>query len=121
VKEVVRAYFQAREWLFVEALDAAMGRAYVQINHIDWAVLGDDVTGREVLGEIHRLPGRERRQMNCVLIGAHAANFDSAAAFVSGVNSYIHPDDPAMLETCLEQARELFDRHQLLWQVGERK
>jgi CheY-like chemotaxis protein len=119
VREGVQAYFQARKWQVIDARDAAAGRAYLQKNRIDWAVLGDDAAGREVLDAVHRLPGRERRAINCVLLGENAASFDSLAAFVAGVNSYIHPDHPSKLETSLEQARELFDRHQLLWQSGE--
>ena len=115
IAAAVRSYFQARQWEVVEVHEPTAGKAYLRGNRFRGVVLDDSAPGRQVLEEIHRLPGRERREMNCVLIGNQAESFDPLAAFVAGVNSYISSDEAEELETSLQRAQELFDRHLQLW------
>ncbi|MDZ7759709.1 MAG: zinc-ribbon domain-containing protein [Desulfovermiculus sp.] len=113
--EKVRFYLQDRGWQIVEAPNPRMGKAYLRTYRLELVVLEDSDPGREVLAEIHGLSGRERREMNCVLIGERAASFATLTAFVLGVNTYVHQDDPQGVETALDQAQELFHQYRQLW------
>jgi phage FluMu protein Com len=115
LRETARSLFRSGGWEIIEVEDGRTGQAYLRSNRFHWAILEDSPAGREVLEEIHRLPGHERRELNCVLIGDKAASFDRIAAFVAGVNCYLHPEHALGLEKALEQAGEAFDRHQRLW------
>ncbi|MBS3780888.1 MAG: zinc-ribbon domain-containing protein [Desulfovermiculus sp.] len=115
----VGVYLQYRGWQVIEAQSSRMGKAYIQAYHLELVVVEDSDPGREVLAEIHRLPGRERREMNCVLLGDRTASFDSLTAFVLGVNSYVHQDDSQGLETALDQAQDLFHQYRQLWLAAE--
>ncbi|WP_027369767.1 zinc-ribbon domain-containing protein [Desulfovermiculus halophilus] len=115
LREAVRSSFRSGGWEVIEVEDGPTGQAYLRSNRFHWVVVEDCPAGREVLAEVHRLPGHERREMNCVLIGDKAASFDRIAAFVAGVNCYLHPEHPSGLEQALEQAGEAFERHQRLW------
>lgn len=115
VASALRSYFGQRNWQIIEVQDPKKGRAYLQVNRVHWAVLEDSDPGREVLREINLLPGRERREMNCVLIGDRAVSFDALTAFVLGVNSYVHPEDESGLEIALDQAHALFEDHRHMW------
>jgi PleD family two-component response regulator len=109
---------QERGWQVIEAQSPRMGKAYLQAYRLELVVMEDSEPGREVLAEIHRLPGRERREMNCVLIGDRTASFDTRTAFVLGVNSYVHQDDSQGLETALDQAQDLFQQYRQLWMAA---
>jgi len=111
----VRSCLQNRGWQVVQASTPRMGRAYVQTYRLELVVLEDSEQGREVLAEVHRLSGRERREMNCVLVGDRTASFDTLTAFVLGINSYVRQDDPQGLEAGLDQAQEFFDQHRQMW------
>jgi phage FluMu protein Com len=115
VASVLRTYLEQRNWHILEVQDPQKGRAYLQVNQVHWALLEDSEPGRDVLNEIHLLPGRERREMNCVLIGNRAGSFDALTAFVLGVNSYVHPEDESGLETVLDQAHAQFEHHRHMW------
>ncbi len=114
----VGVYLQYRGWQVIEAQSPRMGKAYIQAYRLELVVMEDSEPGREVLAEIHRLPGRERREMNCVLIGDRTASFDTLTAFVLGVNSYVHQDDAQGLETALDQAQDLFHQYRQLWMAA---
>lgn len=109
---------QDRGWQVIEAQSPRMGKAYLQAYRLELVVMEDSEPGREVLADIHRLPGRERREMNCVLIGDRGASFDTRTAFVLGVNSYVHQDDAQGLETALDQAQNLFHQYRQLWMAA---
>lgn len=114
----VGVYLQDRGWQVIEAQSPRMGKAYIQAYHLELVVVEDSDQGREVLAEIHRLPGRERREMNCVLLGDRTASFDTLTAFVLGVNSYVHQDDARGLETALDQAQDHFHQYRQLWMAA---
>ncbi|MFW6326536.1 MAG: zinc-ribbon domain-containing protein [Desulfovermiculus sp.] len=111
----LRSYFGQRNWQIIEVQDPQKGRAYLQVNRVHWAVLEDSEPGREILGEINLLSGRERREINCVLIGDRTVSFDALTAFVLGVNSYVHPEDESSLETVLDRAHALFEDQRHMW------
>ncbi len=115
----VRSYFTSRGWEIIEVQEARMGRAYVQVNRIQGVVLEDSEAGLEVLKEVHRLPGRQRREMHCVLVGDRAESFDSMTAFLLGVNSYLRPEEDAPgLEAALDKTHTQFDHYRQLWLAG---
>ncbi|MGM0758864.1 MAG: zinc-ribbon domain-containing protein [Thermodesulfobacteriota bacterium] len=114
----VRTYFTSRGWEIIEVQEARMGRAYVQVNRIQGVVLEDSESGLEVLKEVHRLPGTQRREMHCVLVGDRAESFDSMTAFLLGVNSYLRPEDAPGLEAALDKTHTQFDHYRQLWLAG---
>lgn len=80
-----------------------------------WAELEGSDPGREALDEINLLPGRERREMICVLIGHRAVSFYALTAFVFVVNSSVLPGHAFGLKAALDQAQALFENHRHIW------
>lgn len=114
----VRTYLKSRGWEVIEVQESRMGKAYVQVNHIQWVILEDSPAGLEVLKEVNRLPGRQRREMHCVLVGGRAESFDAMTAFLLGVNSYVCPEDAPGLEAYLDKTHAQFEHYRQLWLAG---
>ncbi len=71
-------------------------------------ILEDCPAGRQVLTEINNWTGEKRRFAHVVFIGDKAKSFDSKAAFLLGVDSYLHKNSIKQLEKYFEQSQKQF-------------
>ena len=109
---------QGRNWHVLEAAQGAEGAARLRVNQVQLLIVQDGESGAPVLHELSRWPGRERRRLNCVLVGNRTESFDSLTAFVLGVNSYVHQTPAQGMEAALQQAEDLFAHTFRMWSTA---
>lgn len=71
-------------------------------------ILEDCPAGHQVLTEINNWTGEKRRFIHTVFIGDKARSFDSKAAFLLGVDNYLHKSSIKQLEKYFEQSQKQF-------------
>ncbi len=88
--------------------DPGEALARLMLNRYDLVLLADSEDGRELLAEVGRWPGRNRREVNVIMLGERTSTFDPATEFIMAINSYISVDD---IERIGEILKESIARH----------
>ena len=82
----------------------------LRLNSYDFVFI-EEINGyADLLEEISRWPGRQRREVNCLILGSYQRSFDPDIAFVRGMNCAVSSNDLDQAELILEQAGELFGK-----------
>ncbi len=71
-------------------------------------ILEDCPAGHQVLAEINNWTGEKRRFTHTVFIGDKAKSFDNKAAFLLGVDNYLHKSSIKQLGKYFEQSQKQF-------------
>ncbi len=80
----------------------------LQNPHCHQVLLEDSPTGRQILTQINNWSGEKRRFAHIVFIGDKAKSFDNKAAFLLGIDSYLHKSSIKHLGKYFEQSQKQF-------------
>ena len=82
----------------------------LRLNPYDFVFIEETEGYTDLLQEISRWPGRQRQEVNCLILGPYQRSFDPDIAFVRGANCAVSTNDVDKAELILEQAAELFTK-----------
>lgn len=91
----------------------------IALNKYSIVLLEDVPENQSILQEIANWPGDKRREINCILVGGNAENFDSGQAFAKGVNSYLNIEQRDNIEELLENCRENYRIFLEPWKLAQ--
>lgn len=118
-REECKHYFESRGYYISSVETSEQAVQKLRLNTYELICIEDSNENESLSQEIAKWSGKQRANINFIMVGDRANSFDPTKSFVRGVDTYLNIGDQKQKQDLLDQALEGFKLKYEPWKIAE--